>query len=66
MLSWPTGGGHGRSLITLISTACAARGEVEGKRWRGKKMEGKERTATKGKRDKEVASIEEAEGKEKR
>lgn len=21
MLSWPTGGGHGRSLITLISTA---------------------------------------------
>lgn len=41
VLSWPTGGGHGRSLITLISTACAARGEVEGKRWRGKKMEGK-------------------------
>lgn len=41
VLSWPTGGGHGRSLITLISTACAARGEMEVKRWRGKKMEGK-------------------------
>lgn len=37
MLSWPTGGGHGRSLITLISTASVAqvaRGEMEGRRGR--------------------------------
>lgn len=35
MLSCPTGGGHGRSLITLISTASVAqvtRGEMEGRR----------------------------------
>lgn len=41
MLSWPTGGGHGRSLITLISTASVATGERDGG--------GKKRTATKGK-----------------
>lgn len=27
MVSWPTGGGQGRSLITLISTANATTGE---------------------------------------
>lgn len=35
MLSWPTGGGHGRSLITLISTASVAKREKDG----GKKRE---------------------------
>ena len=37
VLSCPTGGGHGRSLITLISTASVAqvvRGEMEGRRGR--------------------------------
>lgn len=30
MLSWPTGGGHGRSLITLISTANVAQVTTSG------------------------------------
>lgn len=45
MLSWPTGGGHGRSLITLISTASVTKEEMEEKR-------GKQQATAKGvKRD---------------
>lgn len=44
LLSWPTGGGHGRSLITLISTASVAQWITSGGAgWREVVEEGEKR-----------------------
>lgn len=66
MLSWPTGGGHGRSLITLISTASVFPPNVTSQ-GRGGRGGGKRKVDARGRSGKkEMSGSREHKRKEKR